>query len=206
MAGHSRYSVSVEGAGLRNGILKNKLGIKDQKALDDAETLLLSDTYTRYFEKLAKGDLRFSLSLLFEIHCYFLGPLYTWAGKIRSVDISKEGVLFASSEFLEKSLKNFGQALLRSLPTSSDPKGQVAEKLAFIHNELNALHPFREGNGRTTRLFLDLLAVQAGYEPIDWSRTSRTKYFEACRVGMVKDHSMMKGIMFRSLKKSKKGV
>src|SRR3989338_1208165 len=103
MAGHSRYSVSTE-VGIDNGVLKNKLGIKDQKTLDDAETLLLSDAYKHFFDQLEKEGLEFNLPFLFEIHKFFLGTLYAWAGKIRRINISKDTVLFAPAEYLGPSL------------------------------------------------------------------------------------------------------
>ena len=71
MAEHSRYHVSDSAAGIDKGLLKNRLGIKSKKKLDRAETLLLSDTYTHFFDLLKKGKLVFDLSLLFSIHHYF---------------------------------------------------------------------------------------------------------------------------------------
>ena len=77
MAEHSRYYVSDNDAGVGKGILKNKLGIKSRKKLSEAETLLLADTYTHFFELLRKGKVKFDLSLLFSIHEYFLNHLLT---------------------------------------------------------------------------------------------------------------------------------
>ena len=178
MAGHSRYSITEKIAGIDGGILKNKLGIKDQVTLDDAETLLLADTYTHFFGRLKEEGLDFNLPLLFEIHKYFLSTLYSWAGKLRRLDVSKDDVLFAPAEYLQNSLTEFEHLLKKYIPTGKDSKTTVAEKLAFIHNELNALHPFREGNGRTIRIFLDLLVVQSGYRPIDWKRAPDKMYEE----------------------------
>jgi len=73
MAGVSRYNVGGDEAA--SEILKNKLGIKDQKALEDTETVLLSDTYEYFLQKLETGKLKFDVDLIFEIHKYFLGPL-----------------------------------------------------------------------------------------------------------------------------------
>src|SRR3990167_7937756 len=104
MVEHSRYSVSVKGVAIDDGILKNKLDIKDQATLDDAETLLLADAYKHFFDRLNKEGVYFNLPFLFEIHKFFLGPLYPWAGKMRRINISKNDVLFAPVEHLEKSL------------------------------------------------------------------------------------------------------
>lgn len=132
MAGPSRYSLNDEEAGVTDGVLKNKLGIRDQKELDDAETLLFSDAYEYFFDLLAKDRLEFNISI--------------------------------------------------------------------IHSELNAIHPFREGNGRTIRLFLDLLAVRAGYNPIDWSKY-QSKYIVACVEGMIRNYDPMEKIIYAGLTK-----
>src|SRR3989344_5379166 len=194
MAGRSRYHVSDNAAGVEKGILKNKLGIRSKKKLDVAETLLLADTYTHFFALLRKGKLRFDLSLLFSIHRYFFAILYDWAGKIRTVDISKDGMLFAPVNYLEKSLQELGLILRKNLPKRSDTKDTIAQKLALIHNEFNVVHPFREGNGRTIRLFLELLASSLGYNPIDWSKKPIAEYMRACIEGASGKHAAMRKI------------
>lgn len=201
MAEHSRYSISNEGAGVEGHVLKNKLQIKDQDALSDTEALLLNDAYAHYFALLESGKITFDLPLLFKIHEYFLGTLYTWAGKVRKMDISKDGILFAPVAHIEKSLKGFEKLLRKNIPSKEDTKKQIAEKLATIHNELNAVHPFREGNGRTIRLFLDLLAGSLVYNPIDWSKKPSKQYLEACAAGMVRNHKPMERIIYLGLVK-----
>jgi len=199
MAEHSRYSVSDEESGIEGEILKNKPGIQIQTALDDAETHLFSDTYEHFFDLLSKGKLMFDLPLLFQIHKYFFAPLYFWAGKIRTVDISKNGMLFASVVHIDRSLKEFESLLKLHSPKEKDTRKKTAQNLAIIHCELNAIHPFREGNGRTIRLFLDLLAVKAGYSPIDWSRRTQKEYIRACVDGMAKKYSRMEKIVYAGL-------
>lgn len=80
MAEHSRYRVSDDVAGISRGVLKNKLGLKNKKQLENAETLLLADTYIHFFELLKEGTIKFNLPLLFSIHKYFFDTLYDWAG------------------------------------------------------------------------------------------------------------------------------
>lgn len=111
MAEPSRYSVSYKEAGIENGVLKNKLSIKNQKKLDDAETVLLADTYTHFFDLLEKRKITLDTSLLFNIHKYFLGTLYSWAGKTRTINISKDGILFAPVKHINNSLKIFEKIL-----------------------------------------------------------------------------------------------
>ena len=202
MAEHSRYHVSDNAAGVNKGILKNKLGIRSKKKLDDAETLLLADTYSHFFALLKQGKLTFDLSLLFSIHRYFFTTLYDWAGKLRTVDISKDGMLFAPVKYLDRSVKEFELILRKKLPRNADTKDVMAQKLALIHNEFNVIHPFREGNGRTIRLFLDLLVGSLDYNPIDWSKQPTTDYMRACIEGASGKNGAMKKIIKKGLTKA----
>jgi cell filamentation protein len=80
-----------------------------------------------------------------------------------------------------------------------DNKQIISEKLAIIHCEFNAIHPFREGNGRTIRLFLDLLAVNSKYKLIDYSKSPQTNYIKACIAGMQKNYAKMQNILYKGL-------
>jgi len=82
-------------------------------------------------------------------------------------------------------------------------KREIATKLAFIHNELNVIHPFREGNGRTLRLFLDLISNNISYLPIEWSKSTIKTYFDACRAGMKGDNKPMEKVIYKGLIKRK---
>ena len=201
MAGRSRYSLGDKEAGIQDGVLENKLGIRHQSELDDAETILFSDAYKHFFDLHAQGKLTLDLSLLFHIHEYFLSPLYAWAGKIRSVEIAKGGTRFASASHIADSLHVFEKTFRQKIPTHKKTKQQIAQCLAVIHCELNAIHPFREGNGRTIRLFLDLLAAQAGFNPIEWDKRTQKAYIQACADGMLQEYSAMAKIIYAGLKK-----
>jgi cell filamentation protein len=201
MAGHSRYNLTDAQAGIENGILKNKLNIKDQRKLDDAETLLLNDAYAYFFALAEKRRITFDLAFLFSIHKFFLEPLYTWAGKTRTIDLSKDEMLFAPVKFLDKSLNAIKVILRQNEIIRTDPKQQVARRLAIIHNEFNSVHPFREGNGRTIRLFLDLISVSNGYNPINWSKQSHKTYILACKKGLIAEHKAMARIIYVGLTK-----
>lgn len=201
MVEHSRYNVSSAATGIIDGVLQNKLGITLQKKLDDTESVLLGDAYMHFFNLQNVGNIVYNLDLIFEIHRYFLSPLYVWAGKVRRINISKNDVLFAPARYIESALKEFEGVLAENVPASSDTKKEVARKLALLHAEFNAIHPFREGNGRTIRLFLDLLAVSAGYELVDYGASSRVSYFAACNAGMAREYSKMERIMYWGLKR-----
>lgn len=210
MAEHSRYHVSDNKAGIENSVLVNKLNIKDQQSLSDAETVLLADAYEHFFNLLEgnrysdeksgqKKAIFFDLAFLFLVHKFFFKPLYSWAGKIRTVDISKDGVLFIPVKYLDKALNDFDTLILKTLPKENDKKSEIAHKLAVIHNEFNIIHPFREGNGRTIRLFLDLIVISLGYNPIDWNIKGVNGYIEACINGVAQKHDSMRILIKKGL-------
>jgi len=93
---HSRYNVGGDEVGA-DGVLKNRLGISDREMLGDIETLSLNDSYGYFTELLRNRGLKFDVKLIFAIHKYFLSSLYSWAGKIRTVEISKNNILFCAS-------------------------------------------------------------------------------------------------------------
>ena len=200
MAEHSRYNVTNKKAGLQDGVLKNKLGITKQKELEDAETILLSDAYEFFTSKDNLNAFHFDVTFLFFIHKYFLGTLYDWAGTVREVDMSKGSMLFASVKHLPSSLKCLDTVLDENIPSEKDTKKIIAEKFAYIHNEYNAVHPFREGNGRTIRLFLDMLALRFGFAMIDWSSKTKDDYMKACIAGAVGNHKLMGGFILKRLR------
>lgn len=189
----SRYNVSDQQAGLDQGILKNKLGYTNQKDLDDAETLLQADAYKHYFDLAETRQFVFGTELLFEIHKYFFETLYDWSGMIRTVDISKGEMLFAPVQYLSNSLEELNRIIQNNTPTSSDNLIVLAEKLALIHNEFNVVHPFRDGNGRTIRLFLDLWVNTLGFQPINYG--DRELYLAACVLGAKDGHQALQKII-----------
>lgn len=196
MATHSRYSVSNEE---NQEILKNKLGIKDQKMLDDTETLLLSDAYETFFNQLQSTKLAFNTKLIFKINKYFLDTLYTWAGKTRTVEISKGGILFCASTQIKKEMQRLEKIIKENIPTANEDINRLSNKLAIIHCEFNAIHPFREGNGRTIRLFLDLIAVKYGYKTIDYGKSKQKEYIQACIAGMNRNYSKMQKVIRKGI-------
>lgn len=87
--------------------------------------------------------------------------------------------------------------LKNNIPTSSDSLVVLADKLATIHNEFNVVHPFRDGNGRTIRLFLDLLVNTLGFEPINYG--DRAAYLTACVAGAKANHQPMQEVVQKGL-------
>lgn len=103
-----------------------------------------------------------------QVHGYLFGGLYDFAGKIRTVNISKGGFKFAAAEFLPETLDQIEKM-------SEDSFDQIIDKYV----EINVAHPFREGNGRTTRIWLDLILKRSLKKCVDWSQIYKKAYLEA---------------------------
>ena len=122
-----------------------------------------------------------------QIHAYLFGGLYDFAGKIRTVNISKGGFQFAAAEFLESNL-----AKIEKMPDTT--LEQIAEKYV----EMNIAHPFREGNGRATRIWLDLILKRTLKKCINWSKINKKEYLEAMAESVI-DSGKIKALLQNAL-------
>ena len=194
----SRYHVSSsEGQYERESgeqVLVNKLGITDSDELDGAELVLLEQLYRSVFEQHFPLG-RITVEMLKGWHHRWLGNIYAWAGQARTVNISKGGFMFAPSTRLPKLLDDFEVKYLASYTPCSDmSEEQLIEAIAIIHVELILIHPFREGNGRLSRLLADVMAVQGGHKPLDYQswEQNRAQYISAIHAGMNMNYEPMK--------------
>ena len=184
----SRYDVSgSEGEfqpGGEEGVLSNRLGLTLKQDIDDAETELLQELYQRV---LASPAASLAFSDIERWHRQWLGNLYDWAGALRTVNMSKGDFHFAAAGQLPRLIDTFERQYLprfASLPDVNDR--EVIRYLAQSHVEFILIHPFREGNGRISRLLLDVMAVRAGFEPLDYQlwEEHRDFYFKAIQAGV----------------------
>ncbi|ECI4085663.1 cell filamentation protein Fic [Salmonella enterica subsp. enterica] len=193
----SRYRVSgSEGQYEKNSdeqVLANKLRIADSGEMDEAELVLLEKLYHCIFEEqFPTGQI--TIALLKSWHRRWLGNIYEWAGQERTVNISKGGFMFAPSAQLPKLLHEFdAKYLARYTPCTNMSEEQLIEAIAVTHVELILIHPFREGNGRLSRLLADVMAVQGGYRPLDYQSWEQNKaeYISAIHAGMSMDYGPM---------------
>jgi len=139
-------------------VLRNRLGITDQALLDEAELALF---LIRADEPLPAGLLNAAHYL--RIHHHLFQDVYDWAGQIRSIRIGKGDNWFCYPEFIEAELARAFREYGDPNEVTVLPKEEFARKTAHLLAEINAVHPFREGNGRTQLTFLTLLAANAGY-------------------------------------------
>lgn len=152
-------------------IPKNRLGITEADLLHEIEEALLQQAYQIFIAEL-QSRTRFDETYFKSLHQRTWGSLYDWAGEYRSMDMSKGGSLFCRAAFLDNESRRLFQQLEQEdflKQAAGWPKEKFAERLAHYQCELIALHPFYELNGRTTRLFFDLIAIYNGYGPIDYS-------------------------------------
>ena len=109
-----------------------------------------------------------------QIHAYLFGGLYDFAGQIRNLNISKGGFVFASVAYLDQTLSN-----IEKMPENT------VEEIVKKYVEMNVAHPFMEGNGRTTRIWLDLILKKNLSKCVDWSKIDKAEYLNAMKLSVV---------------------
>ena len=158
-------------------ILENLLGITNQIELAKAEEKLSKQRAKELFDS---GDIEKVEVGVFEglkfVHHYLFRDIYPFAGKLRDVNISKGGFRFAPVMYLEASLKH-----IDTMPQSTFD--EIVEKYV----ETNIVHPFREGNGRATRIWLDLILKKELKQVIDWNKVDKDDYLSAMERSIIKD-------------------
>ena len=158
-------------------MLDNKLGITNQVELAKVEEKISKQKARQLFDT---GDIDQVNIGTFEgltfIHAFLFGEIYHFAGKIREVNIAKGNFRFASVMYLGASLNH-----IDSMPQSN--VDEIIEKYV----EMNIAHPFREGNGRATRIWLDLILKKEIRKVIDWNQVDKEEYLSAMERSPVKD-------------------
>lgn len=176
-------------------VLKNKHGVRDAEKLEQVEALLFDWRFQQLTPDFPSGD--FDYRHLKAVHRHLFQDLYEWAGEQRTVNLTKNDTRFATIQFIGPSAsKVFGelkdQGYLRGLN-----RDEFAELAAHYYAELNAVHPFREGNGRTLNAFMTQLTYKAGHE-LHWSRTTQDEYLNAVRASFFVDNRKL-AALFRRL-------
>jgi cell filamentation protein len=157
-------------------ILRNIPDIRDPQRLAAFEANATAARLVELDAAPLKG--KFDVAHVRAIHRHIFQDVYLWAGEFRTVNISKSGHLFGAAAFVEPSV----QEVLRLLRGENHLRGaepQVfAKRAGFYMGEINAIHPFRDGNGRAQREFIRALAIQAGFV-IDWTKVARDQMMAA---------------------------
>jgi cell filamentation protein len=156
-------------------VLKNKLAIRERDELDRVERLLVTQRARR---GVASGH--FDLDHLRAIHRHLFQDVYDWAGEIRKIELNKNGHQFQFRRFIETGMSNIHKRLVDADILAGLSRDAFAKQAAGIVGDVNYVHPFRDGNGRTQLLYLEQLAEQAGHlldlirlDPARWLAASR---------------------------------
>jgi cell filamentation protein len=173
------------------GILRNKLGLSTARELEDAEREITHAALV--FVKEAPVQAAYDLGHLRAIHRRIFGDVYDWAGQLRTVAIAK-GSWFCLPQYIESSAAEVflalrGENLLRGLP-----RNVFVERLTYYLGDVNAIHPFREGNGRAQRAFFDQVASDADFI-LDWQHLDAERNVAASAAIMGGDPSLMRKML-----------
>lgn len=183
----------------------NKLDIHDSQLIHELERELLLQSY-EFFHTALEENTIFDKNYLISIHRHLFQKLYTWAGDYRTVNISKGTSMFCPYMNLE----SFSNDIFKQLEAENylrDFESLVlresfAKRLAYYICELIVLHPFNEGNGRSLRLFFDMIVTYNGYEYIDYANTLNNDAFISASIDcMETDCSKMEEIILDGLSK-----
>lgn len=158
-------------------MLENKLGCKTELELHQAEERISKVKAYELFNNSILNNLEVgSFATLSKIHKYLFDEIYDFAGKLRTVNIAKGNFRFAPILYLEVALKNIDK-----MPQST------FDEIIERYVEMNIAHPFRDGNGRSTRIWLDLILKQNLSQVIDWSKVDKNDYLSAMERSPIKD-------------------
>lgn len=194
--------------GSNGQVLKNLLGIKDKEEIEYAEETELERVGLELI-RLYSEDYQFTALDIQQIHELWLSNIYPFAGRYRTVSMSKAGFPFAAPNLIEKLMGDLESKFLKQYTPCNFSGDKLTEALGVVHIELIIIHPFREGNGRVARLLANLMAMQADYpalnfSPIDKTETMRgfNKYIEAIHHGFNGNYEPIKKIFSKILEAS----
>jgi cell filamentation protein len=182
-------------------VLLNKLDLTDPKDMEEAELMLLAKLYDWVLNE-AFPDRTITSNDLKDWHRRWLGNIYDWAGQERSVNLSKGDFHFAAAQQIPHLLNDLDKKYLSRLtPCTRMSNAALTEAIAIVHVEFILIHPFREGNGRLSRLLADVMAVQAGSETLDYSSwdAHKSDYFAAIQMGLAGDYQPMMALVAEAL-------
>src|ERR1700722_7069520 len=167
------------------GVLRNKLGLRSSAELEAAEREITHAALI--FLRESPVPASYDLLHLCAIHRRIFGDIYDWAGQLRTVAIAK-GSRFCLPQYIEPSAAEIFRAL------HGVPRDVFTERLTYYLGEVNAVHPFREGNGRAQRAFFEQLASDAGFT-LDWQHLGADRNIAASAAIMHGDPAPMRKML-----------
>jgi cell filamentation protein len=172
-------------------VLKNKLNIRDLAILKKAEEEITVVKQMALYQNPIKGN--FTKAHLMNIHQFIFGDIYPFAGKIRKEQISKADTMFYPPNLIDRELDKVFSKIKSEAMLKEKSEDKVFDNLAYVMAELNIIHPFREGNGRTIREFIRLMAKRCGYS-LNWGNVDSDKLLNASILS-VDDYAVLINIL-----------
>jgi len=166
-----------------------EIGLSEFEGFVKAEIILTESLTTKTM---------FNTAYILKIHKLSLGHLYSFAGKFRNVNMSKGGFPFAAARFLPETMQAFETEMLAPLSNKYTDKSLLIKDIARVHGELLFIHPFREGNGRTTRILANLMARKQGYDCLNFDKITSDifkEYVHAVHASANKEYKKMEQII-----------
>jgi cell filamentation protein len=175
----------------------NRFGITNHADLQRLETPLALRRLLELQESPIRGS--FDAEHLRAVHRYIFQDVSDWAGRLRAVSISKPGALFPPPQYLRESLDALFDEVAREGLLKGLSRANWARRAAYHLGEINAIHPFREGNGRTQREFIRELALAGGHR-LTWAARTQEEMIGASQLSFLrKDYSGLEEILASSL-------
>ncbi len=193
--------------GSRRRVLKNRLGICHKIEMDRAEFEALAAAQEQYLSLIGPHT-RLTARMFCRMHRDWLGAIYEWAGRYRTVELAKGDFRWPPAFRVGKNMDAFEKGILtRCTPCRPGSLTEVAHRIAEVHAELLLIHPFRDGNGRLARWVSDLMAYQAGLSGPDYgfvgrgARQRRAAYLDAVRKGYLGDYGLLTVFFLEALER-----
>lgn len=208
----SRYrtATGVEGEtepGSRGRVLRKLLGITGKRDMDRAEADALLRSQSSFFQRITPAT-RFTASLICDMHRAWLGDIYEWAGRYRTVELEKGGFRWPPAFRVPTNMATFENGLLsKNTPCRPTALEGVARTIAEVDAELLLIHPFRDGNGRLARWLAGLMALQAGLPMPSYrfegrgSRREIERYVKAVRKGYLLEFGLLTGFFREAIER-----
>ncbi len=171
-------------------VLINLLDLHDAQALKQAERLLTGARLIELYHHPLPGA--FDLKHLQAIHHHIFQDLYTWAGELRRIEIAK-GLFFCRAAYIEREAGKIFQALKEEQYLADCRDDELPARAAYYLSEINAVHPFRDGNGRTQREFMRELLLKRGVR-VNFAKVPPQRMVEASIASFGGDYSMMEDL------------
>ena len=180
-----------------SNVLKNRMGVRDSERLSQLERRLTMLRLLELIDRPIRG--KYDLKHLQAIHKYIFQDVYEWAGEIRKVDIAK-GNMFCNVRFLSSQAAEIFGKLKEEDYLQGLEEDDFIRQLAYYFSEINALHPFREGNGRSQREFIRCLALHNGYV-VNFANASKEEMMKASEDSFLCNYRAMEQLFKKCIRR-----